>query len=218
MLAIVGSTPFHPAIDGDLIPKTPGRGRVRGAGRTWTCTELDSGRAAAHSRDVGQRPDRAGTVRLVQRYVTMPSGHDVATGRAAELIDIYAQRLKGTSRNTEADRWAAVQTDGGMRLPARRFTEHARAGGLAYVSQFDWEAGGEPRHRGAFHAIDPPFAFGATNRGDRRAFLGADEGADRESQAIRTAWANFSPARRPTGLQSAPEVADPDGLSSEDFP
>ena len=194
MLGIVGSMPFHPVIDGDLIPKKPAVAVSEGAGRdvdllmSWTADEL---RLFPEMR--ANDLDRAGMVRWVQRYLTMRSGDDVATERAAALVDFYAQRLKGTSRNTGADLWAALQTDGGMRLPARRFAaEHARSGGLTYVSQFDWEAGGEPWHRGAFHAIDLPFAFGTINRGDWRAFLGADEGADRVSQAIRTAWANFA--------------------------
>jgi carboxylesterase type B len=98
-----------------------------------------------------------------------------------------------SSRTTQADLWAAVQTDAFMRLPARRVADaHCGHGGQTYVAEFAWGAHGTEWDRGAFHAIDLPFTFGTLDRCGWAGFLGADAVAARIAAEHMAAWASFA--------------------------
>lgn len=212
LVGSLGVMPFHPVVDGDLLLSKPSAALAGGAGSevdvllTWTADEL---RLYPNLRadDVG----RDGLVRWTARYLASRLGADVPAGRAEALVDFYIAREAGAGRTRGSDVWAALQTDGSMRLPARRLAELRLGGpGATYCAEFAWASSG----RGAFHAIDLPFVFGTLDCCGWRSFLGAGDDADKLSAEMRAAWGAFArtgvPAGPTTGSWS--RYSDPDRL------
>ena len=189
LLAGVGSLPFHPVVDGDVVLNAPGeQWDVPGVDVlfSWTAEEMRL------------YPDRAADdedrlKRRIRRLIERRTGVDPGDQAASRLVDFYSAAGGG------ADIWAAIQTDALMRLPARRVAGFP--GVDPYVAQFDWGATGGDWRRGAFHAIDLPFSFGTLERCGWLEFLGAggddDRGARRLATTHMAAWADFARTGRP---------------------
>jgi para-nitrobenzyl esterase len=184
LMGSLGSLPFHPVVDGDVVAAKPGVSwEVPGVDVliSWTAEEMrlypDRG-----------ADDRNRLLRRVRGLIEKRTGSDPGAEAAGRLVDFYADRGRG------ADIWAAVQTDALMLLPARRLA--SLKGVAAHVAQFDWGATGGDWRRGAFHAIDLPFSFGTLDRCGWLDFLGAgggdDRGAHRVAEAHMAAWAAFA--------------------------
>jgi para-nitrobenzyl esterase len=201
-MGAISSMPFHPVVDGTLLPDKPSASIERGAGSdvdvllTWTADEM---RLFPNRRaDVGGRDE---LVRWTERYLASRLGSPAPTGRAAELVDYYLTSESAQGRTRPSYAWAALQTDGIMRLPARRIAEYRLAQPAAtYCAQFTWPSRGEGWERGAFHAADLPFVFGTFDRCGWREFLGADDEAEALSAEMRAAWTSFARTGVPTGL------------------
>jgi para-nitrobenzyl esterase len=147
------------------------------------------------------------------RYLSSRLGEEVPLGRATDLVDFYTTSEAAQGRTRGAYVWAALQTDGAMRLPARRLSEsRLNQGAATYCAQFGWPARGGDWQRGAFHAIDLPFVFGTLGRGGWSEFLGSDDEAEKLSTEIRAAWSSFARSGTPVGptTGSWPRYAAPD--------
>jgi para-nitrobenzyl esterase len=203
-MSTVSSMPFHPVVDGRILPEKPGGAIAGCAGAdvdlllTWTADEMrlfPNARADTIGRD--------GLIKWAARYLSSrPSrlGEEAPYDRAAELVDFYTASEAAHGRTRGAYVWAALQTDGAMRLPARRLAESRQDHGtLTYCAQFSWPARGGDWQRGAFHAIDLPFVFGTLGRGGWSEYLGADEEAEELSTEIRAAWSSFARSGMPLG-------------------
>jgi para-nitrobenzyl esterase len=194
-LATVSTMPFHPVVDGALLPDLPTEVVARGEAwpvellLTWTRDELrlfpDPVADGLDDRQLAARLDRLLARRL---------GADPGPGRAAAMLAAYRSDL-GWAEASGAALWAAVTTDGLMRLPAERLAaDHRRAGHPVKVGEFAWASrrllgGWAP---GAFHAIDLPFTFGTLDVAGWGDFLGADDGARRLAEQHLAAWAAFA--------------------------
>lgn len=193
LMATVGSMPFHPVVDGDVVRAKPGVAwDVAGVDVlfSWTAEEmrLYPDRAA---------DDPARLRRRIRGLVQKRTGQDPGEAAADRLVEFYSDRGSG------ADIWAAVQTDSLMRLPARRVAlAHASVeGSSTHVASFDWGANGGEWRRGAFHAIDLPFSFGTLDRCGWLEFLGAagrdDRGAHRLAERHMRAWGDYARTGEP---------------------
>jgi para-nitrobenzyl esterase len=201
LMNAVGAMPFHPVVDGRTVPERPAVAIAAGAGAdvdlllTWTADELrlfPNARADTIGRD--------GLIKWSARYLSSRLGEEVPLDRAADLVDFYTAAEAAQGRTRGAYVWAALQTDGAMRLPARRIAEaRLGQGAVTYCAQFSWPARGGDWQRGAFHAIDLPFVFGTLGRAGWSEFLGSDEGAEQLSTEIRSAWASFTRSGVPSG-------------------
>jgi para-nitrobenzyl esterase len=201
LMSAVSSMPFHPVVDGRIVPEKPSVAIAGGAGAdvdlllTWTADEMrlfPNARADAIGRD--------GLVKWTARYLSARAGEEVPLDRAADLVDFYTASEAAQGRTRGAYVWAALQTDGAMRLPARRIAEsRLEQGAATYCAQFTWPARGGEWQRGAFHAIDLPFVFGTLDRAGWSVFLGSDEAAEQLSTEIRSAWASFARSGVPAG-------------------
>lgn len=201
LMATVGSMPFHPVVDGDLLTEKPGVSW--GAGSvdvlfSWTAEEM-----RLYPDPRADDPNRL--LRRIRGLIEKRTGSDPGEAAARRLADFYADRGSG------ADVWAAVQTDALMLLPARRLAQR-RAGveGRTHVASFDWGATGGDWRRGAFHAIDLPFSFGTLDRCGWLDFLGASEGAHRGAYGLAdrhmAAWASYARTGDPGWGQFPAEV------------
>lgn len=200
LMGSVSSMPFHPVVDGLVLPSKPSA--VAAASGvdlllTWTADEM---RLFPNKRadEVG----RDGLVKWAGRYLASRLGSPAPAERAADLVDYYLFSEASRYRPGGASAWAALQTDGIMRLPARRIAE-SRLGAEAatFCGQFCWPAQDDPGgwQRGAFHAIDLPFVFGTLDQCGWRSFLGAGQDADVLSAEMRAAWAAFARTGVPAG-------------------
>lgn len=197
--ASVGAMPFHPVVDGVVVPEEPLRALA--AGREST-VDLVVG-TCADEMQLFVSPaiatlDRAQMVAVLRPVVAGVLGHDPG----AEAVDALVGRYEGwaaAAGGSGAEVWGAVLTDGLMRLPAERLLgAHARGGGgSTRAYSFAWRPGGRAAALGAFHAIDLPFTFGTFDREGWRDFLGAGPDAEELSATMRRAWAAFARDGRP---------------------
>jgi para-nitrobenzyl esterase len=194
VLATVGMMPFHPMVDGDVLPAAP-------------AVALAAGSAAGIPMVIGTTTDemrlfldlsgppapRDKLARRVERYV------GVDATRAETIVATYEAELGTTDTN---EIWAGVFTDKEMAVPAAAMREAQRAHAPVYSYLF-----GRPAavgNLGACHGIDIPFTFG--NFVDGWAdFVGLDDEAERLGRTIRDAWAAFARTRDP-GWPGAPQT------------
>lgn len=179
LLATVGLMPFHPVVDGEVMP------------RDW----LDAARTGV-SRDV---PLLIGTTRDEMALV---ASFDPALGSLdeerlrARIAKLHGDPDRVLDAYVEADgatvapsrRWSTVQTDTAMWLPALRIAEaHASHQPDTWVYRFDWCAAAD--ELGACHGIDIPFPFDTIDRGGWDGFVTDPVGARRLARAMQSAWA-----------------------------
>ncbi|MDW3220731.1 MAG: carboxylesterase family protein [Acidimicrobiales bacterium] len=187
LLATVGMMPFHPWVDGDILPRSPldaaRQGRLAPVPVVigTTSQEMELFRDA-----VPDLPDEFAAAWLAPKVAAVtgspPADEQVRAGLAAagDLVEAIA--------DTELHLPAVVLADA-----------HVAAGHSVWRYRFDWQA----PTIGAAHAVDLPFHFGTLDAQGWRAFVAGDDAADRLSAAMREAWAAFchrgTPACAPIG-------------------
>jgi para-nitrobenzyl esterase len=216
LMPIVSSMPFHPFVDGQLLPATPSVAFADGAAGdidllvSWTSDEMRLYPNPAAD-DVGIK----GITKWTRNFIGGRLGNDADEERAERLVGFYQDWLAPIGRATPAEVWLSILTDGSMRLPARRIAEsHAASGGTTRTVEFDWSgppAAGEWDRR-AFHAIDLPFTFGTLDRAGWREFLRAGPDADQLAATHMAAWAGFARSGAPEvdGVGAWPAYRPPD--------
>ena len=206
MFPVLTSMPFHPFVDGDLLPASPSTAMAAGSGADVDL--LVSSTTDEMRLYPNPAADAAGLDSLAastRRYLTGRLGSDPGPERARQLVDFYDDLLGPQGRTKGSDLWAAIQTDGVMRLPARRVADsHAANGGRTYVAQFGWSGSPVPGQwdPGAFHAIDLPFTFDTLDRCGWSEFLRAGPPARELARQHIHAWSTFSR----DGTPEIPEV------------
>jgi para-nitrobenzyl esterase len=196
-LLTISSMPFHPVVDRSFLSATPSAAFANGAAAdidllvSWTAEEM-----RLYPTPAADAAGIEGITGWVQHYLTGRGAADPGRDRARQLVAFYEDLMAGSGHSTPADIYAAIQTDGVMRLPARRIADAHAANhqGATYVTQFSWGAHveGEAWERGAFHAIDLPFTFGTLDRAGWADFLGAGPDAERLAQWHMAAWSSFA--------------------------
>jgi para-nitrobenzyl esterase len=216
LLPIVSSMPFHPFVDGQLLPATPSVAFADGAATdidllvSWTSDEMRLYPNPAAD-DVGI----SGITKWTRTFLTGRLGSDAGEEQAERLVGFYRDRPGPSGRATPSEVWLSILTDGTMRLPAHRIAKsHAANGGTTRTVEFAWRgppAEGEWDRR-AFHAIDLPFTFGTLDRAGWREFLRAGPDADQLATIHMAAWAGFARSGAPevAGVGAWPVYRDPD--------
>ncbi|MCU0311872.1 MAG: carboxylesterase/lipase family protein [Acidimicrobiales bacterium] len=185
LFATVGTMPFHPCVDGEVLP------------HSW----LDAARLGTNP-----VPLVIGTTR---DEMALFAGLDPSSGSLDD--DRLARRLgrlgvadpaatvalyRAAGVDTAPAIWSRVQTDTQMWLPALRIAEaHARHAPV-WMYRFDRPAA-DPA-LGACHGVDIPFPFGSTDTSGWGEFLGDPTGAARLSTTIRGLWSSLARDGRPT--------------------
>ena len=183
LFATVGTMPFHPCVDGTVMPETWLEAARNGSNPVpviigTTRDEMDLFRSfdpEAGSLDAPHLRTRLAAV-----------GGDVDA-----LIDAYAS----TGAVEPPEVWRRANTDISMWLPALRIASARAEHGPTWMYRFDWEA--RSPDMGAPHGVDIPFAFDTIDRD------GWDEFVDRPHEAralaaiIGGAWSSFARQGRP---------------------
>ncbi len=186
LLPTVGMMPFHPMVDGDLLP--------------WPPVEaLATGSAAQRPLVIGTTTDE---MRLFLDLSGEPPARDRLCARVARTLGVdqtHADAIVGTYEvalaTTDTNEiWAALFSDIQMQVPADAMRNANRASGPTYSYLFSWPAV-DPR-LGACHGIDIPFTFGNFVNGWGE-FVGVDDSARSVGRAMRDAWANVARSGHP---------------------
>jgi len=170
--------PFHPTLDGDVVPTLPSAGLPGDVDLVigTTADEL----ALYADEGVGSMTE--------ERWSRLASAllENVALTRPTLVLDAYADLPSPGSR------WNAVQTDAAMWVPCLDVAEAHP--GRTFVYRFDWPAARPNERLGACHAIDIPFTFGTFDCCGWDAFVGAppDGGARVLGRTWRDAWRTFA--------------------------
>jgi para-nitrobenzyl esterase len=181
LIATLGMMPFHPMVEGDVLPARPVDALAAGsfAGRPLVLgTTADEMRLFAGTS--GPPPERERVVKRVARYLT------VEPERAVAIVDGYEAALR---TNDTHEIWATLFSDVEMQVPAAAMRDAHRPHGPTYSYLFEWRARNPAL--GACHGIDIPFTFGNFVDGWGE-FVGADGGARALSHAIRRAWTDLA--------------------------
>ena len=179
LLLTVGMMPFHPMVDGDVVPDPPAEAFARGrAGEVALVagTTADEMRLFVPASDPPVARDK--TVHRTARYL------GIDEDAAEKVIARYEDVLGTTDTN---DIWRALFSDNEMQLPCRAVLAAHAAHGPTFTYCFTWES----PTVGACHGIDIPFPFG--NFGDGwDTFVDLDDDGRKLSQRMRESWANFA--------------------------
>jgi para-nitrobenzyl esterase len=186
LLPTVGMMPFHPMVDGDVLPLPP-------------LAALSAGSAAGVPLVIGTTTDEmrlfldlSGSAPPRDKLCTRVSRYaKVDEPGAAEIVAAYEAALGTTDTN---EIWAALFSDVEMQVPAAAMRDAHRAHGPTYAYLFGWPAAN--RRLGACHGIDIPFTFGNFVDGWAE-FAGADDAARDLGRSLRDAWAAFARSGNP---------------------
>jgi para-nitrobenzyl esterase len=204
LLFEAGTMPFHPVVDGDVVPSTPSVAITAGAAAD---VELLIG-STLHEMRLFPDPraddlDDVGLTAWLRAYLRTRSANDPTDDTCARVLAAYRAQADGTNRAAGSDVWAAIQTDGVMRLPVERIAAaQAAHNPSTFMYLFAWESRDHERDPGAFHAIDLPFTFDTFDCAGWTTFLGVDDDARLLGARLRGAWAAFAA----TGDPSSPGV------------
>ncbi|WP_420437243.1 carboxylesterase/lipase family protein [Candidatus Poriferisocius sp.] len=199
LLAEVGPMPFHPVVDGSLIPAKPSE-----LLRTSAATDIDVlvGATAHELRLFKQELPTQSSEQIlhgmVSGYIAERTGAQPAASEVEAVVGEYRQAAEGTSWISDSDVLTAVNTDVSMREPIQRIAGlRAAAGTQTYLYDFRWCSLADP-DRGAFHAIDLPFVFDSFHVDGWGEFIGADHTAKALGRGMRSAWAAFARSGDPS--------------------
>src|SRR5579862_5724883 len=174
LLPTRGVLPYHPTVDGDIIPARPQAGLPAGIDLVIGTTR-DEMSLYVDDWELTEDKWRSRAARVLEN---MPLSH------AEHIIASYGDEP------TPARRWADFRTDADMWLPCLDVADaHA---GSTYVYRFDWGAAPPNERLRACHAIDLPFTFGTFGAATWGAFVGAGAEAEQLGASLRAAWAAFA--------------------------
>lgn len=205
MFAEMGAMPFHPVVDGSLIPATPSE-ILRGG----TAADIDVliGATAQELRLFMQELPEGQSEQIlhamVGRYIEEKTGAKPPASAVDAVVKGYRQAAEGTSWTSDTDILTAINTYVAMQEPIQRIADYrANAGARTYMYDFRWCSQADP-DRGAFHAIDLPFVFDSFHVDGWREFIGADHAAEALGRGIRSAWAAFARTGDPSTVELGP--------------
>jgi len=192
LLPTLGTMPFHPMVDGDVLPARPVDALAAGAfagGALIVGTTTDEMRLFIDTS--GEPPARERLCKRVARYL------GVEPARAEAIVASYEDSLETADTH---EIWATLFSDVEMQVPAAAVRDAHRPHGPTYAYLFGWPA--RNRALGACHGIDIPFTFGNFVDGWAE-FVGADNAARALSSSMRNAWAEVARHGNP-GWPAAP--------------
>ena len=191
---VVASTmPFHPVVDGDVLPAPPIDRIVAGAASDVDVligTNADDWRFA---------PVLGGFIdQVTQEALAGPAEVYGSWSIAAFGLPVDAALTFYRGRHPDAgpgDLLAAVLTDWWVRLPALRLADaHAPGRGATYVYEFAWPSPVLGGRLGACHALEIPFVFDTLDLGHKQMLGGAlgQNPPQHLADTMHRAWIEFA--------------------------
>ena len=205
MFATAGAMPFHPVVDGSLIPGPPSE-RLQ----TRAATDIDViiGATAHELRLFHQQLPEESSEQILHHtvggHIAKRTGAEPSPGDVEAAVGDYRQAAEGTAWTSDSDILTAINTDVSMREPIERIAGfRVAAGASTYLYDFRWCSQADP-DKGAFHAIDLPFVFDSFHVDGWQEFIGADRSAEALGRGMRSAWAAFARTGDPSTAELGP--------------
>jgi para-nitrobenzyl esterase len=189
--AIATSMPFHPVIDGDVVPAAPIE-RIRAGASAGVDvligTNVDDWRLfLAASGMLGQVSDDMVTG-PVERYGSQSAAaYGLGTAELASYRRAPGTEIAGHLLST-------IETDWWCRIPAIRLADaHAGGTGRTYMYEFAWPSPVADGLFGACHALEIPFVFDTLNAGSGQMLGGllGDNPPQELATSMHGAWVEF---------------------------
>jgi para-nitrobenzyl esterase len=191
---VVASTmPFHPVVDGDVVPAEPIERIAAGA-----AADVDV-LVGTNSDDWRLFPVLGGIIdQVTDEILVGPVG--VFGSRSLAAFGLSGDRAlqvyrAAHPRGSPGDLLADVLTDWWVRVPAVRLADaHAPAPAGTFMYEFAWPSPAFGGRLGACHALEIPFVFDTLDLG-RRQMLGGALGDDPPQQladSMHAAWVRFA--------------------------
>jgi len=181
----LGSLPFQPTIDGQLLTARPIVPLREGAGRgvpLLTGTTKDEWRLFTAANPALRLMSQKNFVERVERLA----------GEAAPPM------LAAYDEGSPFERFNALMTDKGFAVPAARLGQAQAAVAPTYVYRFDWRSSFLGGLMGSCHALDIGFTFGTHNKGLAGAFFGTGAEAEALARDMMEAWVAFARSGNPS--------------------
>jgi para-nitrobenzyl esterase len=178
LFATVGTMPFHPCVDGDVLPFTWQQAAEQGVSTVPLIigTTRDEMALFAGFDPAAATLDEAGLHARVSHL-----GGDPET-----LISAYAET--GTTEPPAV--WGRITTDNAMWLAALRFASAYAEHAPVWMYRFDWTAS-EPS-LGAPHGVDIPFPFDTIDEGGWDRFVSDPSAAHELALIMQSLWSTFA--------------------------
>ena len=178
LFATVGTMPFHPCIDGDVLP------------RSWQ--EAAEAGTSAKPVIIGTTRDEMSLFGSFDPAAATLDDAALDARLSGSGLDPVAVRAAYAAAGTTAppEVWARLMTDRAMWMPAIRWASARCASAPTHMYRFDWTASAPGM--GAPHGVDIPFAFGTIDRDGWDEFVSDPLGAEGLSATIRHAWSTFA--------------------------
>ncbi len=191
---VVASTmPFHPVVDGNVVPGAPIGRIAAGAGADvdvlvgtnsddWRLFPVLAGFIDQVTDEMLSGPVEAYGSRSLAAF-GLPVGTALPAYRAA-----HPQAAPG-------DLLAAVLTDWWVRVPAIRLADaHAPSAGATYMCEFAWSSPAFGGRLGACHGLEIPFVFDTLDLGRNQMLGGAlgEHPPQELADAVHGAWVRFA--------------------------
>jgi para-nitrobenzyl esterase len=174
----VGTMPFHPVVDGVVLP------------RTW----LDAADSGFNPVPViiGTTRDEMDLFKLFDPAAATldDAGLRARLGATAKNVDALIDAYAATGTTDPPDVWARVNTDRAMWLHALAIAEARSAHAPTWMYRFDWEASSPDM--GAPHGVDIPFPFTTIDVDGWDTFISDPEQAMSLASLMQRSWASFA--------------------------
>ena len=205
MMITVGPMPFHPVVDGSLVPGAPAELLQTSAA---TGVDVLIGATAHELRLFHQElPEESSEQilhHMVSGHIAERTGAEPSPSDVEAVVGEYRQAAQDTGWTSDSDVLTAINTDVSMREPIQRIADlRAAAGASTYLYDFRWCSQADP-DKGSFHAIDLPFVLDSFHVDGWREFIGADNAAEALGRGMRTAWATFARTGDPSTADLGP--------------
>jgi para-nitrobenzyl esterase len=175
----LGSLPFQPTVDGQILPARPIGPLREGAARG---VPLLTG----STRDEWRLFSAANPgLRLMSQKNFVERVEKLAGEAAPNMLAAYDE-------GSPFERFNALMTDKGFAVPAVRLAEAQSRVAPAFVYRFDWSSTFLGGLMGACHALDIGFTFGTHNKGIAGAFFGTGVEAETLARGMMEAWVAFA--------------------------
>lgn len=188
-LSRLGSQPFQPVVDGQILPIKPYEAVEAGA---VAGIPIMAGSTLDEWRLFGAlKPAITG---LSEANMLKRLGYSIDSRQIAGLVATYRDTLAARGiEPTPPELFMAIQTDRIFRIPALRLLERQLVHDhRVYSYIFDWKSPVAGGALGACHAIELAYVFGTHTKPGAASFFGAGAAADALAQSTMTAWSAFA--------------------------
>jgi para-nitrobenzyl esterase len=201
----LGTMPFQPTVDGDILTARP-------------IVSIRNGSARGVALLAGTTSEEWKLWTAMDPKIQAMDDDRLARWAERMFQDDAQKLLSAETGASTYERYVSMQTDRAFREPTLRLLEAQGAHASVHDYIFDWRSPALNGAFGACHALDLGFVFGTHGVPGADVFFGTGAAAEAVSGAMISAWASFAHSGAPSVPdQTAWPAWTPEGLSATVF-